>query len=158
MREVLIHAEVSAAICRAGRHEPVVAGTTRLSYRQLADEVERTARGLHALGVRRGDKVAVLMGNRAEWVISPLAITSIGAVLVAVNARSTAHELGYVLDHADASALILTPTYPRYDYRAMLAGQALPKLRNAQGLRSAAASRCSAWWTWVRGTSAMFMA
>ena len=62
------------------------------------------------------------MGNRAEWIVSALAITSIGAVLVAVNTWSTARELAYVLDHSDASALILTPSYLRYDYRAMLGG------------------------------------
>jgi fatty-acyl-CoA synthase len=101
-----------------------------LSYRQLADEVERTARGLHALGVRRGDKVAVLMGNRAEWVVSALAITSIGAVLVAVNTWSTARELAYVLEHSEASVLVLTPTYLRYDYRTMLVEQVLSKLRS----------------------------
>src|ERR1051326_546479 len=60
---------------------------------QLREEVRAFAKGLHALGVRRGDHVAILMGNRPEWVIADLAICALGAVMVAVNTWVTAREL-----------------------------------------------------------------
>src|SRR5262245_66385449 len=55
---------------RLPEHEALVGGGRRYTYRQLRAETRRIARALHALGVRRGDKVAILMGNRPEWVIA----------------------------------------------------------------------------------------
>src|SRR5262245_12446740 len=54
--------------------EALVGSGQRYTYRQLRAEVRRIARGLHAPGVRRGDKVAILMGNRPEWLIADFAI------------------------------------------------------------------------------------
>ncbi|MBV9096275.1 MAG: acetoacetate--CoA ligase [Streptosporangiaceae bacterium] len=56
------------------------AGGGRLSYAQLAAEVARVARGLRALGVRRGDRVAALLPNVPEAVIGLLAAASLGAI------------------------------------------------------------------------------
>ena len=56
--------------------EALVGGGRRFTYAQLQDEVRTFAKGLHALGVSPGDKVAVLMGNRPEWIIADLAICS----------------------------------------------------------------------------------
>src|SRR3954463_3194089 len=89
---------------RFADREAIVAGDVRLTYAGLHDAVVQTARGLHAVGVRRGDKVAILMGNRAEWILSALAITSLGAVAVAVNTWLTTRELAYVLEHSEAKA------------------------------------------------------
>ena len=63
----------------AERHpgtEFVVGGARRLRYPEFRAEVRRFARGLHALGVRRGDKVAILMGNRPEWLVADFAMSS----------------------------------------------------------------------------------
>ena len=118
---------------RYPEREAVVAGDVRITYRDLERKVFEMARGLYALDVRHGDKVAVLMGNRSEWLISALAIASLGAVVVAVNTWGTSRELGYVLNHSDAKCLILTPTYLKYDYRAMLSElqerSAVPRLQ-----------------------------
>ncbi|HEX6522502.1 MAG TPA: acetoacetate--CoA ligase [Streptosporangiaceae bacterium] len=59
-------------------NERSVAG--RLTYRQLAEEVARVARGLRSLGVRNGDRVAALVPNVPEAVIGLLATASIGAI------------------------------------------------------------------------------
>ena len=80
----------------AGRfpdREALVGGGRRFTYAQLQDEVRTFAKGLHALGVRPVDKVAVLMGNRPEWIIADLAICSLGAIMVAVNTWVTSREL-----------------------------------------------------------------
>lgn len=100
--------------------EALVGSGRRLTYAQLRAEVTRLAARLHGLGVRKGDKVAILMGNRPEWVLSALAITSLGGVMVALNTWSTAPELDYLIRHSDATYIIATPAFLKYDYARML--------------------------------------
>ena len=101
---------------RFGEREALVGGNARYSYAQLRDEVRAFAKGLRALGVRQGDHVAILMGNRPEWIIADLAVCALGAVMVAVNTWVTARELCYVLAHSDAKLLIASDHFLRYDY------------------------------------------
>jgi fatty-acyl-CoA synthase len=79
----------------------------RLTYADVAHEVERCARGLLALGIEPGDKVALWLPNRPEWLLTQHAVARIGAVLVALNTRYRAHELDYVLRQSGATALLL---------------------------------------------------
>jgi fatty-acyl-CoA synthase len=119
--------------------EALVGSGRRYTYRQLRAEVRRIARGLHALGVRRGDKVAILMGNRPEWLIADFAITLLGGVMVGVNTWATARELEYILGHSDTRLLITADRFLKYDYRALLAElqphrERLPQLERIVGL------------------------
>ena len=118
---------------RFAQHEAVVAGPHRLTYQDLQAQVMRTARGLYALGVRRGDHVAILMGNRVEWVLSFLALQQLGAVSVGLNTWATPREMEYALAHAEVTCLIGVDRFRRSDYRAMLAAmhpraERLPRL------------------------------
>ena len=120
----------------AERHpgaEFVVGGGRRLRYREFRAEARRFARGLHALGVRRGDKVAILMGNRPEWLIADFAILALGAVMVSINTWATRRELAWMLDHGDVAALVCVDRFLGQDYTAALreitAAGRLPKLR-----------------------------
>lgn len=72
----------------------------RLSYSQLALYARRVGAGLTALGVRRGDRVAVYLGNEAgrEAVLTALGCFAIGAIVVPVNIRSADEELHHALD------------------------------------------------------------
>jgi len=115
--------------------EAVVFAGDRLTYREYRGRARRLARGLHGLGVRRGDKVALLMGNRTEWLLVDFAVALLGATLVPVSTWSTARELEYVLRHADATTLVTVHRFRGQDYLAMLAaigpGSArLPLLRS----------------------------
>ena len=121
----------------AERHpdiEFVVGGGRRLRYPEFRAEVRRLARGLHALGVRRGDKVAILMGNRPEWLIADFAIFALGAVMVSLNTWATRRELAYMLDHSDTSVLVTVDRFLGQDYtgalREIAAAEGLPKLRH----------------------------
>ncbi len=120
---------------RFASREALVDASRRYTYAQLLAEVRRVAQGLLALGVGRGDPVAILMGNRAEWLLSFLAVQEIGAVSVGLNTWSTGRELAYTLAHAEVRCLITTDRLRRQDFRALLAdlgpGSArLPRLRN----------------------------
>src|SRR5256885_9757362 len=75
----------------------------RWSYADLRARVDAVARALLAAGVGVGSRVALLMGNRPEWIACAYGITSIGAVLVPVNTFFEADEREYVLAHSDAS-------------------------------------------------------
>ena len=119
---------------RFPEREALVGGGRRYTYTQLLQSVRAFAKGLLALGVRKGDKVAILMGNTPEWIIANLAICMTGGTMVAVNTWLTARELAYVLHHSDATMLIVTGRYLRYDYFRMLAelepfARSLPQLR-----------------------------
>ena len=107
----------------AGGHperEAVVGAGRRYTYALLREETRAVAKGLHALGVRKGDKVAILMGNTPEWVVAELAITMLGGVLVAVNTWATLRELEYMLRHSDASVLVTVERFLKTDYLRVL--------------------------------------
>jgi len=84
----------------------LIHGKEELPYRQIIDQVNRLANGLTALGIRKGDKVALLFSNRPAYVVSYLACASLGAVLVPVNPKFRPREILYVLNNCDAVALI----------------------------------------------------
>jgi fatty-acyl-CoA synthase len=119
---------------RYGAREALVGGGQRFTYASLRDEVCAFAKGLHALGVRKGDKVAILMGNKPEWIVADLAICAIGGVMVAVNTWVTARELHHILFHSDTTVLIATDRYLKFDYFALLEelephAQSMPLMR-----------------------------
>ena len=77
-----------------------------VSWREYADEVRRFALGLAALGFRRGDKLAVVGDNRRRLYFAQLAAQSLGGISVAVYQDAIATELGYVLEHAEATIIV----------------------------------------------------
>ena len=83
--------EVAAARPEA---DAVVFRDQHLTYAMLRARVDEFARALLAVGVTRGDRVAVLLPNRPEWVIAALAIARIGGVVTAISTFSTPRELG----------------------------------------------------------------
>jgi fatty-acyl-CoA synthase len=116
-------------------HEFIVGAGERLSYGDARARVRQLAKGLHRAGVRQGDKVALLMPNRPEWLLADFAVTALGATLVPVSTWSRARELGYVLDHSDATTLITTARFGGQDYLGMLAELGGPGSGRLPGLR-----------------------
>jgi fatty-acyl-CoA synthase len=93
----------------------------RLSFRQFLEVIDRAARGLLALGIGRGEHVAIWATNVPQWVILQFATARIGAVLVTINPAYRPFELDYVLRQSDAVALFLVDRFKTSDYFAMLA-------------------------------------
>jgi fatty-acyl-CoA synthase len=102
----------------------------RYTYREFKEVVERCARALMALGLKKGDHVSVWGQNVPEWVILQFATGKAGAVLVTVNPAYRANELKYVLDQSDSAALFLTEGVKGADFIEIL-GQAIPELVDA---------------------------
>lgn len=83
-----------------------VEGDRRYTYRELHERVHRLGNALTRLGVKRGDRVAVLAPNTRMALEAHLAVPLIGAVLVPINIRLSPQEIAYILDHSEASVLL----------------------------------------------------
>ncbi len=92
----------------------------RYTWQEFRDECDRIARGLMALGIRKGDHVALWATNYPEWVVAQFATARIGVVLVTVNPAYRTHELEYLLRQSDAAALMLIGNFRTSDYVGML--------------------------------------
>ena len=75
----------------------LVAGRERVTYGALADRVARVAGALEGTGVRRGDRVAVALKNRVEFLELLFGVARLGAIFVPLNFRLSAQEVGYAL-------------------------------------------------------------
>jgi fatty-acyl-CoA synthase len=84
----------------------VVDPPLRLSYRELDERARRCALAWRALGVGRGDRVAILAHNRVEYLEAFFAAGKSGAVLVTLGTRLTAHELAPILDDSGARVVL----------------------------------------------------
>ncbi|WP_083759328.1 AMP-dependent synthetase/ligase [Rhodospirillum centenum] len=80
----------------------------QLSWRSVADQVVRAARGLAALGVRRGDRVCLVAENRPEWLIADLAIMSLGAVTVPAYTTISVADYVHVLKNSGSTVAIVS--------------------------------------------------
>lgn len=104
-----LNAMLAAALASAPDAEALVSGRTRLTYRALDNQVAQLAGGLLARGVGRGDRVAILLSNRAEFLTVLLATLRLGAIAVPVNMREGTPELEYILTHCGATVLVHGP-------------------------------------------------
>jgi fatty-acyl-CoA synthase len=151
--QLTIGALPARAADRWGSREALWFAGRRWTFADVAAGVDRVARGLLALGVQPGEKVAVWMLNRPEWIESALAVMKIGAVLVPVNTRLRTDDVAYILDQSDSTTLILAERSGPIDYLGMVrelvppAGGAsrLPKLRRLILLGDAARTGTIAW-------------
>jgi fatty-acyl-CoA synthase len=137
------------------------AAGVRLNYWQFHRAVYEAAKGMMALGVGKGQHVAVWATNVPEWVILQFATARIGAVLVTINPAYRPHELKYVLRQSDAVALFLVDHFKTSDYFAMLAevcpelehaspgtlrSAEFPKLRHVIAIKGATPAGATAWY------------
>src|SRR5271155_4476062 len=79
-----------------------------LSWAEAADAVTRLGRGLAALGVAPGDRVALVSENRPEWVIADIAIMEAGAVTVPAYVTNTVEDHRHILGNSGARAAIVS--------------------------------------------------
>lgn len=86
--------------------EAVVDGELRLSYRELNRRVNRLTNALLGLGLRNGDRIAVLSYNRVEFIEIIMAAAKLGLILVPLNWRLTATELAFILKDSEAETLL----------------------------------------------------
>ena len=105
------HALLEDAAVKNAEGDALVFGDYRASWQRLAETVERVASGLNKLGISKGDRVALLIGNRPEFVIAIYALSRLGAISVPISVREQAPGIAHVLDHSGAQLLLFDPAY-----------------------------------------------
>ena len=101
-----IWAMVSDAAARNPDGEALVCGTRRMTWREVALESACVAAGLRKIGLRSGDRVALLLGNRIEFVLAMFGAAHLGLVTVLLSTRQQKPEIAYVLSDCGAKLLI----------------------------------------------------
>lgn len=92
----------------------------RYTYRELEQELDRAAKGLIALGLKKGDRLAIWATNIAEWIITQFATAKAGIIMVNINPAYRTHELEYALRQSEAQVLLLMDRFKSSDYVKML--------------------------------------
>lgn len=111
--------------------EALVFPGERKSYDEVVASVLRRARGLKALGIKRGDHVGILLPSSIEFVETLFANAMCGAVSVLMNARYKAPEMAYVAENADLRAIVTNDLVSEHvDFGARLI-EAFPDLPSA---------------------------
>jgi len=87
-----------------------------LTYGEFKKRVDEAAKGFMAIGINKGEHVAVWATNKLEWLISQFALAKIGAVLVTVNTNYKIYELEYLLRQSDATTLIFIEDFKDSNY------------------------------------------
>ena len=115
---------VGEAVDRAGQRfgdlEALAFEGQRWSFAELRADCDRAARGLIQAGVKPGDKVALWLDNRPEWIHILFAAAKVGAVLVPINTRFRTNDLKYVVEQSDATTLITADQSGPIDYLSMV--------------------------------------
>ena len=101
------------------------------TYAQFRDDVDTFARALIAMGVKRGDHVAIWATNVPQWYITFWATTKIGAVLVTVNTAYKIHEAEYLLRQSDTHTLVMIDGFKDSDYVGIIK-ELCPELETAE--------------------------
>lgn len=91
-----------------------------VSAAALEDESRRVAQGMHELGVREGDRVAVWLPNVPAWLALFFACARLGAIVVAVNTRFRSSEVADIVGRSGAKVLVYWPGYRGIDFEGIL--------------------------------------
>ena len=105
-RPAHVNATLAGVVTDRPNHLALVDGGRRITYLEMERAVAALAAGLSAAGVRRGDRVAVMLANQWEAVLSVLAITRLGAVLVPLGTRLKRPEISHIFSDAQPVAVI----------------------------------------------------
>ncbi len=105
-RPASLHAMLVDATARHAQGTALVCGDERITWQGLSDLSARLAAGLSQRGIGAGDRVALLIGNRTEFVTTLFAVAHLGAISVPLSTREQTPGLAYMLGDCAAAALV----------------------------------------------------
>jgi long-chain acyl-CoA synthetase len=105
-RPASVYAMLLDAVQRNPDGDALVCDGSRISFRGLLEQSARLATGMAARGIAAGDRVAMLLGNRNEFVVTLFAIARLGAIAVPLSIREQAPGLAYMLNHCAAAMVV----------------------------------------------------
>jgi len=103
---MLVHEFLERSAARLPEKEALIAGAQRVTYAELDESANRLAHALRSLGVAYGDRVAVLLDNSVETVVSIFGILKADAVFLVVNPTTKTDKIKYILNNCRATALV----------------------------------------------------
>jgi fatty-acyl-CoA synthase len=109
-----------------------VALDIRWSYRDYRDRANAVAKGLLALGLEKGDHVAILAANVPDWPLLLMAAAKVGVVLVTINPLLRAAEIAYILEQGDVRALFFMAHVRDYDHLATVLALTTPGSKHGE--------------------------
>jgi long-chain acyl-CoA synthetase len=89
----------------------IVSEDQQMSFGELFDQINKVVGSLTAQGIRKGDRIAVLSKNRDELFLLMGAIAAVGAIMVPINFRLAANEIGHVLNNTESVMLFFEPDF-----------------------------------------------
>jgi long-chain acyl-CoA synthetase len=101
-----VHQMLERAVALPAHGTAVICDDRSVNYAQLNALVGEVAGGLRSLGVKKGDRVAILLGNSIEFVVVLFAIARLGAVSVPLNIRHQLAENRHILDDCAAKVVV----------------------------------------------------
>ncbi len=104
----------------------------KYNFKEFRDICDQVAKGLMALGIERGEKVAIWANNIPEWVYTQYGSARMGAVLVTVNTSYRSAELEYLLEQSDTTTLILTGGVRDADEYLKVLNKVCPTLKDSE--------------------------
>ena len=121
---------VDEAATRWGEREALCFEGRRWNWQAFRAETDAVAKGLMALGVEPGERVAVWMTNRPEWLWLMFALGKIGACIVPLNTRYRTDDVAYTVTQSRSATLITLDRSGPVDYQGMLAAS-MPRVTRA---------------------------
>jgi fatty-acyl-CoA synthase len=103
----------------------------RFTYSEFNKRVDKLAKGLLYIGIKKGDHVGIWATNVPDWLTFTFATAKIGAVLVTINTNYKAHELEYLMNNADLHTLCLIDGWRDSDYVGMV-NELVPELKYSE--------------------------
>jgi long-chain acyl-CoA synthetase len=104
----LFHATVERFGDRVALRHKVEKVYQDITYRALAESIEKMASGLAQLGIQKGDRVAILSENRPEWAITDLAVLALGGIVIPIYPTLPAPQVAYIVGNSGAKALVVS--------------------------------------------------
>ncbi len=124
-------------VARAPHSEALITTSTRISYKELNERAQRIAASLSALGLRKGDVVAVRLPNLPEFVLAWLAINSLGGIMQTLHMAYGKREIERLLQHSGARVLIAATNDQLPASELASLNVSVPLLRHVIGLQPA---------------------
>ena len=142
---------LSEGALRFGSRPAIVADNRRYSYADLARNSDRVAAALMGRGVKRGDRIALFMGNSFEAVVSAFAVLKAGAVVTPVDPANDAEALVHILNQTRAVGIVTEARHASVAAAAMKRALGVRLVVLCGGDRSTAGGSCLCYEDLVRG-------
>ena len=103
----------------------------KMTFAEFDDICNQVAKGLMALGVKKGEHIAMWANNLPEWIYTQFGAARAGAVMVTVNTNFRAFELEYLMNQSDSTTLILTHGVRQPDEYLKILSQVCPEIKGS---------------------------